>query len=148
MLERQIKWLWRQFKGSSSAKGKKEFKAVGPTHYPILNLCVGLAAEIYWCENSVLGGKCMVSWLKVIIHTTGIKDMSSAKPSRRAGNAQGNEFFAVKVTEHWHRFHRESGSSAPLEILGSCLDTVLGTAGSGWPCSSRGLDHMSSRCPF
>lgn len=113
MLERQIKWLWHQFNGSSPAKVKRELKAVGPTHYPILKLCVGLAVEIYRCESSVLEGECMVSWLKVIFHTTGIKDMSSAKPSRRAGNAQGNEFLLWRWLSTGTGFTEDLGALHP-----------------------------------
>jgi len=35
-------------------------------------------------------------------------------------------FLAVRVTEYWHRLPREFVESPSLEILRSCLDTVLG----------------------
>jgi len=36
-------------------------------------------------------------------------------------------FFTVRVTEHWHRFPRESVESLSLEAFKSHPDTVLGS---------------------
>jgi len=36
-------------------------------------------------------------------------------------------FFPVRVTEHWHRLHRNVVESPSLEILRTCLNVVLGS---------------------
>ena len=38
----------------------------------------------------------------------------------------GKRFFAVRVTEHWHRLPREVVESPSLDIFKSHLDMVLG----------------------
>jgi len=35
-------------------------------------------------------------------------------------------FFTLMVTEHWHRLTREILEYSSMEILKSCLDTILG----------------------
>lgn len=36
-------------------------------------------------------------------------------------------FFTMRVTEHWHRYHRDVVDSPSLQILKSCPDIVLGS---------------------
>lgn len=50
---------------------KKELKAMGATHCPILKICMVIAVEICGLEGLIQGEKCILSGLKVIFHIFG-----------------------------------------------------------------------------